>query len=88
MSNELFNQILDGIIRGTLGAICTGFCILCLIGIWKWFFGVMRNGLFYLFPNLKAWAENRKQRRKKVKSNGNNNDSESTGRLDHRDQLL
>ena len=88
MTTELFNQLLDGIIRGTLGGICAGFCILGLVSIWKWFLGVMRSGLFYLFPRLKAWAEDRKQRKKKVKDNGNGNDAEPTGRLDHRDQLL
>ena len=87
MTTELFNQILDGIIRGTLGGICAGFCILGLVSIWKWFFGVMRNGLFYLFPRLKAWSDDRRKR-KKVKDNGNDNDAEPSGRHDYSDQLL
>lgn len=69
MTIELMNQVMDIIIRGTLCGICLGFSLLSLIGIWKWFLGVMVRGLFYFFPGLEDWVRNRK----KVKKNGDNN---------------
>ena len=75
MTVEVINQLMDAMVRGTLTGICIAFWLLCMIGIWKWFIGVMKKALFYLFPGLKAWADNR--RKMSVKDNGNDNDTES-----------
>ena len=45
MTTELINTFMDSIIRGTLTGICLGFCILGVVAIWKWFFGVMKRAL-------------------------------------------
>ena len=74
MTVEMINKFIDLIVRSTLNGICFAFWILCMIGIWKWFIGVMKKALFYLFPGLKAWADKRKMR---VNENGNDNDTES-----------
>lgn len=71
---EIIEQIMDSMVRGTLTGICLGFWVLCLAGVWKWFLGVAKRALFYLFPGLKAWSEDRRKRR--MKGNGNNHDTE------------
>ena len=74
MTVEVINQLMDAMVRGTLTGICIAFWLLCMIGIWKWFIGVMKKALFYLFPGLKVWADNRRKTR--LKDNGNDNDTE------------
>ena len=74
MTVEVINQLMDAMVRGTLTGICIAFWLLCMIGIWKWFIGVTKKALFYLFPGLKAWADNKRKMR--VKDNGNDNDTE------------
>ena len=74
MTVEVINQLMDAMVRGTLTGICIAFWLLCMIGIWKWFIGVMKRALFCLFPSLQAWAENRRKMREK--DNGNDNDTE------------
>ncbi len=63
MATEMMNQILNALVHGTLICVCTGFCLLGLLGVWKWFFGVVQRVLFALFPALRAWSENRQNRR-------------------------
>ena len=74
MTVEMINEFIDSMVRGTLTGICFAFWLLCMAGIWKWFIGVMKRALFYLFPGLKAWVENRRKVREK--DNGNDNDTE------------
>lgn len=89
MTTELINTFMDSIIRGTLTGICLGFCILGVVAIWKWFFGVIKRALLYIFPGLQTRLDKRADKsRKKVKTHGSGNDSEQAGGLDHRDQLL
>ena len=57
MTTELINTFMDSIIRGTLTGICLGFCILGVVAIWKWFFGVMKRALLYIFPGLQTRLE-------------------------------
>jgi len=64
MTIDVMSQILNALIRGTLVCVCTGFCFLGLIGVWKWFFGVAQRILYAMFPALKAWCEKRPIRAK------------------------
>ncbi len=91
MTTEMINTFMDSIIRGTLTGICLSFWILGMVAIWKWFLGIMKRALLYIFPGLKTWCEKqRKQDKtgKKVNTHGNCNDTEQAGGLDHRDQLF
>ena len=83
MTVDVINEFMNSMVRGTLTGICLAFWLLCMAGIWKWFIGVMKRALFYLFPGLQAWAD--KRRKMRMKDNGNDNDTEPSGRLDYRD---
>ena len=83
MTVEMINEFIDMVVRSTLNGICFAFWILCMVGVWKWFIGVMKKALFYLFPGLQTWVDNRRKMR--LKENGNDNDTEPSGRPDHRD---
>lgn len=76
MTVETINEFIDMVVRSTLNGFCLAFWLICMIGVWKWFIGVMKKALFYLFPSLKAWADNRRKMREK--ENGNDNDTESS----------
>ena len=76
MTVEMINEFMDSVVRGTLTGICFAFWLLCMAGIWKWFIGVMKRALFYLFRKMRK------------KDNGNDNDAEPSGGSDYRDQLL
>ena len=78
MTAEMIEQFMDSMTRGTLNGICLAFWLLCLVGVWKWFLGVTKRALFYLFPSLKERADN-KARLKEAKENGNDNDTEPLG---------
>ena len=82
MTIEMIRQFIDSLVRGTFDGICLAFWIVCLMAVWKWFLGLMKKALFYLFPGIKTWADNRKE-----KDNGDDNDSEPAGRSAHRDHL-
>lgn len=84
MTMEMVNTFMDSIIRGTLAGFCLSFYILVIAAVWKWFLGIMKRILMYLFPGLRAGAD---KKRKEGNANGNSNDTEQTGRLDHRDRL-
>ena len=77
---EMINDFMDMLVHSTITGICLAFWIIALMGIWKWFLGMMKRALLYLFPGLKTWADKRRK-----KDNGNDNDSEPAGRPDHRD---
>ena len=54
MTVEMINEFMDSVVRGTLTGIFFAFWLLCMAGIWKWFIGVMKRALFYLFPGLQT----------------------------------
>ena len=54
MTVEMINEFMDSMVRGTLTGICFAFWLLCMAGIWKWFIGVMKRALFYLFCDEKS----------------------------------
>ena len=57
MTIEMVNQLIDASIRGTLLGISLFFWGFGLVAIWKWFFGVMRRLIFWLFPSLSKKKE-------------------------------
>lgn len=61
MSIEIVNEVMESIIRGTMTGICLGFIVLGLTAIWKWFFGVVKRVVFFLFPGVEAWAQHRRE---------------------------
>lgn len=73
MTAEMINEFMNTIVQGTLTGVCLAFWFMCIVGVWRWFIGVMKRVLFYLFPGLHAWAESRRKMRKK--DNGNDNDA-------------
>ena len=77
---EMINDFMEMLDHSTITGICLAFWLIDLMGIWKWFLGMMKRALLYLFPGLKTWADKRRN-----KDNGNDNDSEPAGRPDHRD---
>ncbi len=48
---DTINTLIDASIRGTLLGITIFFWICGLVAIWKWFFGVAKKLLHWLFPN-------------------------------------
>lgn len=52
MTMEMLNQLIDASIRGTLLGISLFFWGFGLVAIWKWFFGVVKKLVCWLFPNL------------------------------------
>ncbi len=84
MAMEMINTFMDSIIRGTLAGFCLSFYILAIAAVWKWFLGIMKRILLYLFPGIKARAD---KKGKKKNAHGNSNDTGQAGGLDHRDQL-
>ena len=61
MNMEIVNEVMEAIIRGTMTGICLGFIALGLVAIWKWFFGVVKRVVLFLFPGLEAWAQRRRE---------------------------
>ena len=59
---EMINDFMDMLVHSTITGICLAFWIIALMGIWKWFLGVMKRALFYLFPGLKTWADKRRKK--------------------------
>jgi hypothetical protein len=53
MITETINRLMDAVIRGTLCGLCLGFCLYGVIAVWKWFFGVSKRFLHYLFPGCR-----------------------------------
>lgn len=50
MTMDSINEILDAIIRGSLLGFLAGFWLMGLAAIWKWFLGVAKRFLHWLFP--------------------------------------
>ena len=53
MNMDSINEILDVIIRGSLLGFFAGFWLMGLAAIWKWFLGVTKRFLHWLFPKVK-----------------------------------
>lgn len=53
MTMDFINSLIDASIRGTLLRITIFFWGFGLVSIWKWFFGVMKRLLHWLFPKCK-----------------------------------
>ena len=49
MTMDSINEILDAIIRGSLLGFLAGFWLMGLAAIWKWFLGVAKRFLHWLF---------------------------------------
>ena len=49
---DVLNTLMDASIRGTLFGITLFFWGFALVSIWKWFFGVIKRSIHWLFPNL------------------------------------
>ena len=49
---DVLNTLIDASIRGTLFGITVLFWGFGLVSIWKWFFGVIKRSIHWLFPNL------------------------------------
>ena len=61
MNMEIVNEVMEAIIRGTMTGICLGFIALGLVAIWKWFFGVVKRVVIFLFPGIATWAQRRRE---------------------------
>ena len=64
MNVEVINEFMDAVIRGTMTGICLGFVVLGLAAIWKWFFGVTKRVILYLFPGVETWVQRRREMKK------------------------
>ena len=53
MTMDFIHSLIDASIRGTLLGITIFFWGFGLVSIWKWFFGVMKRLLHWLFPKCK-----------------------------------
>lgn len=53
MTMDYLNTLLDAACKGTLIGICASFWIFGLVAIWKWFLGVAKKFLHWVFPNCK-----------------------------------
>jgi len=51
MTMEMLNELIDASIRGTLLGISAFFWIFGIVEIWKWFFGVTKRFVLWLFHN-------------------------------------
>lgn len=52
MTMEFLNNLIDASIIGTLLGISISFWIFGLIAVWKWFLGIVKKMVHWLFPNL------------------------------------
>ena len=50
MTMEFVSEIMDAMVKGTLCGICISFWLMGLTMIWKWFLGVVKRFLHWLFP--------------------------------------
>lgn len=67
MTMDSINEILDAIIRGSLLGFLAGFWLMGLAAIWKWFLGVAKRFLHWLFPKAK-WFQPKEQPQKETNS--------------------
>ena len=63
MNMEMINEVIQAVVSGTMTGICLGFIVLGLAALWKWFFGVVKRVVLFLFPGLEAWAQRRREAR-------------------------
>ena len=66
MTMDSINEILDAIIRGSLLGFLAGFWLMGLAAIWKWFLGVAKRFLHWLFPKAKWFQPKRTEPKKET----------------------
>lgn len=64
MTMDFINSLIDASIRGTLLGITIFFWGFGLVSIWKWFFGVMKRLLHWLFPKCR-WFQPKQEKEDK-----------------------
>ena len=64
MTMDFINSLIDASIRGTLLGITIFFWVVGLVSIWKWFFGVMKRLLHWLFPKCR-WFQPKQEKEDK-----------------------
>ena len=62
MTIESINNFLNIIIQWTLVGVSSGFCLICVIGIWKWFLSVTYRAIIYFFPGLRSWIKDKRKK--------------------------
>ena len=65
MTMDFINSLIDASIRGTLLGITIFFWDFGLVSIWKWFFGVMKRLLHWLFPKCRCFQPKQEKEDKK-----------------------
>lgn len=50
MTKEFLNELMNALVDGTIFGICFGFWVMVLMVVWRWFFGVVKRFLHWLFP--------------------------------------
>lgn len=54
-------EFMDALTDATINGIVISFWFICLVGLWKWFLGVVKKVLLNLFPGLKGLSKNGKE---------------------------
>lgn len=50
MTKEFMNELMNALIDGTIFGICFGFWVMVLMMVWRWFLGIVKRFLHWLFP--------------------------------------
>lgn len=50
MTKEFMNELMNALIDGTIFGICFGFWVMVLMMVWRWFLGIVKRFLPWLFP--------------------------------------
>lgn len=50
MTKEFLNELMNALVDGTVFGICFGFWVMVLMMVWRWFLGVVKRFLHWLFP--------------------------------------
>lgn len=50
MTKEFLNELMNALVDGTIFGICFGFWVMVLMMVWRWFLGVVKRFLHWLFP--------------------------------------
>ena len=51
MTKEFMNELMNALVDGTIFGICFGFWVMVLMMVWRWFLGIVKRFLHWLFPN-------------------------------------
>ena len=50
MTKEFLNELMNALVDRTVFGICFGFWVMVLMMVWRWFLGVVKRFLRWLFP--------------------------------------